>query len=73
MNAELLLYCQKITPRFRYIAGLILTDILGLQISLTDSEEDYVAFNGARICYHNHQVNPGKEVVIIPSGLLTEK
>ncbi|MHC1775862.1 MAG: polysaccharide deacetylase family protein [Lentimicrobium sp.] len=73
MKSELLLYCQKITPRLQYIAGLILTDILGLQISLTKNEEDYKAFTGARICYHNHQIIPGNEVVIIPSGLLSEK
>lgn len=50
-----------------------MTDILGLQISLTNNEDDYKSFEGARICYHNQQLMPGKEVVIIPTGLLSEK
>jgi hypothetical protein len=73
MKSELLVYCRKITPRLQYITGLILTDILGLPISLTNNEEEYRAFDGARICYHSYQIIPGEELVIIPSGLLSEK
>jgi hypothetical protein len=73
MKSELLVFSEKVTPRLQYIAGLILSDILGLQISFTSNQGDYIAFEGARICYHNQQIVPGKELVIIPAGLLIEK
>ena len=73
MKSELLLYCQKITPRLQYIAGLILTDILGLKILFTGNKDEYCGFDGARICYHNLPLMPGSELIIIPSGLLAEK
>jgi hypothetical protein len=73
MKSELLVFSERITPRLQYIAGLMLGDILGLQISFTSNQNDYSAFEGARVCYYNQQIVPGKELVIIPAGLLTEK
>lgn len=73
MKSELLVFSERITPRLQYIAGLMLGDILGLQISFTSNQNDYSAFEGARVCYYNQQIVTGKELVIIPAGLLTEK
>lgn len=73
MEPDLLVYCQKITPRIRYILELILDDILGLHYAATDRISDYESFDGARICYHSQPMGAGKELVILPCGLLTEK
>ncbi|MFH1120025.1 MAG: polysaccharide deacetylase family protein [Bacteroidota bacterium] len=73
MEPVLIVYCRKITPRIQYILDLILGDILGLKFSVTTENLVYEAFEGARICYHNQPVVPGKELIILPHGLLTEK
>ncbi len=73
MKSGLLLYCKKNTPRIQYIADLLLGDLLGLKYSITSSVADYERFDGARICYHNQSLAPGKELVIIPFGLMNEK
>ncbi|PKO98232.1 MAG: hypothetical protein CVU14_08430 [Bacteroidetes bacterium HGW-Bacteroidetes-9] len=73
MEFELLIYSEKITPRVQYITNLILGDILGVKFSLTSNIADYEGFDGARIAYHSQQLVQGKELIIIPSGLLTEK
>lgn len=73
MKPEVLVYSQKITPRIRYIAGFLLEGILGIRCAVTGNADEYTAFDGARICYHNQAVCPGAEVIIVPAGLLTEK
>ncbi|NTW26668.1 MAG: hypothetical protein HGA37_18360, partial [Lentimicrobium sp.] len=73
MKPDLLVYCPKNTPRIQYIADLLLGNLLGLNYSITSSIADYERYEGARICYHNQSLVPGKELVVIPSGLMNEK
>ncbi|KAF0195065.1 MAG: hypothetical protein FD166_3122 [Bacteroidetes bacterium] len=73
MEPDLLVYCQKSTPRIRYILDLMLDDVLGLDFTATDSIPEYESFEGPRLCYHSQPIVAGKELLIMPCGLLTEK
>ncbi len=73
MKPEVLIYSQKITNRLRYIAQLVLGDLLGIKIRITDDVQEYQKHDGARICYHNQQLAEGSELIIVPCGLLAEK
>ncbi len=70
---ELLIYAERETARLHYITGLIAGELLGLRIVLTTRTDDYLAFQGAKLCYHTHALAPGQEIHIIPAGLLLEK
>lgn len=73
MKPEVLIYSATLTNRLRYITQLILTDLLGLKISFTTDVQEYLAHDGARICYHNQQLAEDRELIIVPCGLLSEK
>ncbi|MEO1013448.1 MAG: polysaccharide deacetylase family protein [Bacteroidota bacterium] len=51
MPTMLLIYTHKITPRFRYTMKQVFTRILGVQISLTTTVEDFIKHTGPKITY----------------------
>lgn len=66
----LLIYAPRVTNRLKYITGLMLRDLLGLELAFTSREDEYLAFEGSKLCY-------GKclavgELFIASSGLLLE-
>lgn len=73
METDLLVYSQKLTIRLQYICNLILGQMLGLGFSLTDDVNAYTSFAGAKLCYNSQPVAQGEELLIVPSGLLSEK
>lgn len=66
-----LAHVDHITPRLRYIFEFIFRDVLGLDISLTESRDDYHAFSGAKFSYRKDETEEGTG--FFPSGLLSEK
>lgn len=73
METDLLVYSEKLTTRFRYICSLILGQMLGLRYNLTDDVDIFSGFSGARLSYNTQSVSSGEELLIVPSGLLSEK
>lgn len=63
----LLVYSEKITPRFRYIAKLLLQDLLGQNLRFTTDEEEYI---GATLPKINYSKNPIQSGVFIQSANL---
>lgn len=55
----ILIYSHKITNRLRYIFKTIFTDVLVTDIEITDNQEHFESFDGAKINYSNNQLNSG--------------
>jgi hypothetical protein len=66
----LLLYTQKITHRNKYIFNLIFKDILEIDFMLSDNEEEFKNFNGARLSYTHNAITD--EIHITARQLLFE-
>lgn len=49
--AELLIYTHKITPRLNYIARQLFTRILGIEIRLSTTVEDFIGHKGPKLTY----------------------
>ena len=64
----MLIYCKEITPRIEYIFLLLLTDILGVNITFTDDYEEFILQPGPKINYSSLRTNEG--VYIEPVELL---
>jgi len=73
METDLLVYSQHLTTRFKYICNLILGQLLGIAYNLTDDAEVFSGFGGAKLCYNHQPVYSGDQLLIVPSGLLSEK
>ena len=70
MKSKLLLYSSFRTPRLEFAAEFIIEELLGLELIITSSEEEFTKFDGAKINYSSMDLN--SPVQIIPSGLLRE-
>src|SRR5437660_201504 len=67
----LLVYVHKNSPRFNYIADLILRDLCGFEISITSNTEEFGAYPGAKLSYCETPL--AAEINITPHTLLFEK
>jgi len=67
----LLLYAHKVSPRFKYIADLVLGELCGFQLEYTNSSGEFAAYDGPKLSYYETPL--GNEINVIPNGLLYEK
>lgn len=67
----ILVYCDQITERHRFIFDFIFGDILVSGYRLIDNSEEFLAFEGAKICYSNEEIEGG--LYFKPHPLLNEK
>ena len=70
MEQEILIYTHQITNRLNYIFQLMFADMLNVQIRITDSEEDFSAFEGVKFSYSKKKIND--ELYFQSSSLLFE-
>ncbi len=66
----LLVYSEKITPRFRYIARLLLRDLLGQELRFTNDLDEYLQTTIPKINYSKNPLQSG--IFIQASNLLFE-
>jgi len=66
----LLVYAEKVTPRFRYIAKLLIRDLLGVDFHFTSSTEEYIQATLPKINYSKNPIQSG--VFIQSANLLFE-
>lgn len=66
----LLVYTEKITPRFRYIARLLLRDLLGQELRFTSEVEEYLQTTLPKINYSKNPLQSG--IFIQAANLLFE-
>lgn len=55
-SAHILVYTHKITPRVKYVFNLIFKDCLGLNFSLTNQLDEYIAYDGSKLSYTNQNI-----------------
>ena len=68
---SLLIYSDSITPRLKYIAGLLFEELLELQPHITQDWKAFQKADGLRLNYSNRSL---RDVFSIkPSGLLFER
>ena len=67
----ILVYTHKVTPRVKYIFQMLFTQFLGLDVKLTNSIEEFIAFNGMKISYTKNPL--GSELFFSSHSLLFEK
>lgn len=65
-----LVYSEKITPRFRYIARLMLRDLLGQELRFTSDVEEYLQTTLPKINYSKNPLQSG--IFIQAANLLFE-
>jgi hypothetical protein len=66
----LLILTPAVTNRLRYIAALMVKELLGLEVEFTPSADEFAGYKGPRLCYAKE---PMAEGLFIPScGLLSE-
>lgn len=70
---KILVYCSSTSPRLKYITDLILGDLLGLEVTITNDQEEFINSQEAKICYNNRHLSPDNECMIVPYGLLNER
>jgi len=68
----MLIYAAHINSRLRYITSLLFDDLLGLRSQLTNDEQEYIDFEGPKICYSNRPLIEN-DCLIVPAGLINEK
>ncbi len=54
-----LIYVEKITPRLNYITNLLLGDLLGQEVRLTTSQEEYINAKLPKINYSRNPIQSG--------------
>jgi hypothetical protein len=67
----ILIYSEEITPRIDYIAHLIFTQTLQIEISFTSNSKDFLKSENPKINYSQKKF--GDEIYIKPHGLLVQK
>jgi hypothetical protein len=67
----ILVYCDHITERHRYIFDFIFGDVLVSGYRLIEKKEEFIAFEGAKFSYSNKEVDGGLHFKVHP--LLNEK
>ncbi|MDD4602997.1 MAG: polysaccharide deacetylase family protein [Bacteroidales bacterium] len=55
----LLIYTSALTPRLEYIFSLLFEEMLGLKIKLTNNQQDFKEFSGAKFSY-SKEPEPGQ-------------
>ncbi|MFH1298008.1 MAG: polysaccharide deacetylase family protein [Bacteroidota bacterium] len=70
-GAVLLFYTSSVPNRLRYIVHLLFEEIAGLQVTFTQSQEEFLSFEGAKIAYSKK--DPGGGLFMESSGLLFEQ
>lgn len=65
-----LIYVERVTPRFSFIAKLIMQSLLGNELKVTQNKEEFIAHEGVKICYAKNSLESG--VFIQPTNLLFE-
>jgi hypothetical protein len=63
----LLLYSSQNSARLQYIAGTLLRDINGIEVTFTSNADEFVNYDGAKINY-SHQFITEEEFSIIPAS-----
>jgi len=66
----ILVYTPNITTRVDYAFRLIFSEVLNVDVRLTDSQAEYCSFNGPRLNYSEEELDGIK---FVPVGLLTSK
>ena len=66
----LLILSASISNRLRYIANLLVKDMLGIEVRLTTSVEEYTGYDGPKISYAREPMAEG--LFIEAAGLLFE-
>jgi len=66
----LLIYTPRITNRLLYITGLIIRDLLGIELAFTSREDEYLDCEGPKLCYG--KCLAAGDLYIASSGLLFE-
>jgi hypothetical protein len=64
-------YCDHITERHRFIFEYIFGDILGTGCQLTQNQDEFLSFSGAKICYSSDEIPGGLHFK--PYPILNEK
>jgi hypothetical protein len=67
----LLIYSKPATNRLKFIARLLLGDLIGIDTEFTENEEEFLSYSGPRINYSAQELNAGLQIV--PASLLFEK
>jgi hypothetical protein len=67
----ILVYCDHITERHRYIFDFIFGEVMVSGYRLTENREEFIAFNNAKICYSDSEIEGG--LYFKPHPLLREK
>jgi hypothetical protein len=67
----ILVYCDYITERHRYIFDFIFGDIMVSSYRLTENREEFLSFDNAKICYAKEEIEGG--LYFKPHPLLNEK
>ena len=67
----LLVYTQKPSSRFNYIADFLLKDLCGFEISYTTNLPEFITYEGAKLSYSDSAIQT--EINITPHTLLFEK
>ncbi|MBL7137792.1 MAG: polysaccharide deacetylase family protein [Bacteroidales bacterium] len=70
-GAVLLFYTSSVPNRLRYIVHLLFKEISGLEVTFTQSQEEYLSFEGPKIAYGKE--DPGGGLFMESSGLLFEQ
>jgi hypothetical protein len=68
----MLLFSETITPRLRYITGFIGEELIGQPLLLTDQQQVFEQYPGAKINYSSGVIT-GQEIQIHPVSLLFEE
>ncbi|MDZ7847137.1 MAG: hypothetical protein U5L96_10400 [Owenweeksia sp.] len=58
----ILVYAKEITPRFRYIAKLLLKELLGQELRFTTDQEEYIQATLPKINYSRSPVQSGVNI-----------
>lgn len=66
----LLIYSEKITPRFRYVAKLLLKQLLGQDLRFTNDREEYISATLPKLNYSKDPIQSG--LYVQASNLLFE-
>ncbi|MFN0201479.1 MAG: DUF7033 domain-containing protein, partial [Bacteroidia bacterium] len=70
--SSIIIYSHILSRRLQYITSEILERILGFELHLTNSKEDYLQSNLPKINY-SYTPLANREIYIIPQGLLFEQ
>lgn len=68
---SLLIYCEKISNRIKYIFGLFFDELLGIKYRITSDHEAYLAHSGPSINYAKKPLEKG--IFICSDGILFER